>query len=273
MADRPKLEIWSREFPAGAVIFEQGDPASRMYVIQSGRVRLERAAGGRRISLGQLGPGDFFGEMALLEGQPRSATAVVAEPARLLELDEKAFEELLREKPEVALRLLKKLSARLREATRQVQNFLAADAMGRAVEVLRALCGPPGADGWRPAPADLEVAELAARSGESPERARELWGRLERSGLVRAAGARRELAPAPLVAAFLRYLELKPRYDALAHGELGELASQGGEPVETLLSELFHARILPTKAESGAAALARGWNEFVELERRFGGPR
>ena len=66
---------------------------------------------------------------------------------------------------------------------------------------------------------------------------------------------------------------MKPRYDALANGELGEVAGQGGEPVEALLSELFHARILPGKAETGMAALARGWKEFVELERRFGRSR
>ncbi len=261
--------IYARDFAAGTVIFEEGDPGSRMYVILTGRVRVEKSIGGRALVLATLGPGDFFGEMALLEGQPRSASAVVLEPSRILELDEQAFAELVRGNGEVGLRLLQKLSARLREATRQIRNFLAADAMGRAVEVLRALSGPAGADGWRPVPDDLEVAELAARAGESPERARELWARLEGAGLVRASGARRELAPEPTVTDFLRYVEMKPRYEAIAHDELAEVSGLGEEHVEVILAELFHARVLPEGADSGLGGLARGWREFVDLERRF----
>ncbi|HSB19915.1 MAG TPA: Crp/Fnr family transcriptional regulator [Anaeromyxobacteraceae bacterium] len=269
--DRPPSSVFAREFPVGAVIFEEGDPGSRMYVIQGGRVLVVKSVGGRSLALASLGPGDFFGEMALLEGQPRSATAVVAEAARILELDEQAFADLLRGNGEVGLKLLRKLSARLRDATRRIRNFLAADAMGRAVEVLRALCGPAAGDGWRPAPDDLEVAELASRAGESPERARELWGTLERAGLVRHLGSRRELAPAETVSDFLRYLEMKPRYDAIAQAELAEVSGLGEEPVESILAELFHARLLPDGADSGLGALARGWHEFVDLERRFGG--
>jgi CRP-like cAMP-binding protein len=209
--------------------------------------------------------------MALLEGQLRSATAVVESQARILEIDEAAFADLVRRNGEIALRLLRRLSARLREANRQIRNFLSADAMGRAVEVLRALCGPAGRDGWRPAPEDLEVAAPASRSAESPERARELWGSLERAGLVRHLGTHRELAPAETVADFLRYLEMKPRYDAIAQAELAEVSGLGEEPVESILAELFHARLLPDGADSGIGALSRGWHEFVELERRFGG--
>jgi len=262
--------IYGREFPAGAVIFEEGDPGSRMYVIQSGRVRVEKSIGGRSVVLAMLGPGDFFGEMALLEGQPRSAGAVVAEAARILELDEEAFVDLLRSNAEVGLRLLRKFSARLRDANRQIRNFLAADGMGRAVEVLRALSGPPGVDGWRPMPRDLDPAELAARAGQSPERARDLWARLERAGLVRAPDGRRELAPAATLDDFLRFVEMKPRYDAIAQGELAEVSGMGDEHVETVLAELFHARLTPGGADTGLTALARGWREFVELERRFG---
>jgi CRP-like cAMP-binding protein len=269
MTDRKASAVYAREFPAGAVIFEEGDPGSRMYVIQTGRVRVVKQMGGRSLALAVLGPGDFFGEMALLEGQPRSASAVVAEPSRILELDEQAFADLVRGNGEVGLKLLRKLSARLRDATRKIRNFLAADAMGRAVEVLRALCGQAGADGWRPAPVDLEVAELAARAGESPERARELWAALERAGLVRSLGGRRELAPAERVTDFLRYLEMKPRYEAIAQGELAEVSGLGEERVESILAELFHARLLPDGADSGLGALARGWREFVDLERRF----
>lgn len=74
-------DIYGRDFPAGAVVFEEGDPGSRMYVIQSGEVRILKIVSGREIELARLTAGEAFGEMALLEGQPRSATAVVALPA------------------------------------------------------------------------------------------------------------------------------------------------------------------------------------------------
>jgi hypothetical protein len=76
-----------------------------------------------------------------------------------------------------------------------VENLLSEDGARRAVEALRALCGSPGPDGWRPFPEGLGLPELAARAGQPAERGPELWGRLAAAGLVRARGDLRELAP------------------------------------------------------------------------------
>ncbi len=171
-------EIYGRDFPAGAVVFEEGDPGSRMYVIQAGEVRIVKRVGAREITLAHLGPGEAFGEMALLEGQPRSATAVVEAPSRILEIDQAAFDDLVRRNGEIALRLLRRLSARLREANRQIRNFVSADAMGRAVEVLRALAGPADSDGFRTVPPEIRA-----------------HGHRHARGRV--AGRRRAVAPAP----------------------------------------------------------------------------
>ena len=164
-SERSAADIYGRDFPAGAVIFEEGDPGSRLYVIQSGRVRIVKRTGGRPVTLARLGAGEFFGEMALLDRLPRSAAAVVDEAARVLELDEAAFERLVAERGEVALRILRRLSRRLRESNRQIRDFLSADAECRAVALLRALAGaarrgrlpanPAGLDGprWRRGPA------------------------------------------------------------------------------------------------------------------------
>ena len=77
-------DIYGRDFPPGAVVFEEGDPGSRMYVIQSGDVRILKRVGAREIELARLGAGEAFGEMALLEGQPRSATAISLRPSSLI---------------------------------------------------------------------------------------------------------------------------------------------------------------------------------------------
>jgi CRP-like cAMP-binding protein len=259
-------EIYGRDFPAGSVVFEEGDPGSRMYVIQSGEVRIVKRVGARDITLARLGGGEAFGEMALLEGQPRSATAVVDETARILVIDEGAFADLVRRNGEIALRLLRRLSARLRETNRQIRNFLSADAMGRAVEVLRALSGPPDEGGFRPIPAEIGPEALAARAGAPG--GTDLWARLRRCRLVREVGGHAQLAPAEVVDSFLRYVDLRTRYEALAAGELAEAPDLEVERPDGIAAELLHARL---GADGG---VARGpaeaeFQDYLALRRRF----
>lgn len=260
-------EIYGRDFPAGAVVFEEGDPGSRMYVIQSGEVRIVKRVGTRDITLARLGAGEAFGEMALLERQPRSATAVVELSSRILEIDEAAFADLIRRNGEIALRLLRRLSARLREANRQIRNFLSADTMGRAVEVLRALSGPPGDDGFRPIPSEIGPEALALRAG-APRGDPALWLRLRRVRLVREVGGRAQLAPAEVVGSFLRYLDLRARFDAIAAGELSEVPDLEVEGPGGIAAELLQARLGP---EGGVARgdVPADFDDYLVLRRRF----
>jgi CRP-like cAMP-binding protein len=264
--DRSAAEIYGRDFPPGAVLFEEGDPGSRMYVIQAGHVRIEKQVGRRRVTLAVLGPGEAFGEMALLEGQPRSASAVVEEPARILEIDQAAFADLVKGNGEVALRLLRRLSARLREANRQIRNFLSADAMGRAVEALRALCGPPGEDGFRPIPAEVSPSRVTTTPAVQ---AAEVWRRLRAARLVREVGGRSELAPQEVVEAYLRYLELRGRFEALSAGALAEVAALGDDAGDAIAPELLGARLSAEGAE-GEVHDGPEWDEYQGLRQRFG---
>jgi len=260
-------EIYGRDFRAGAVVFEEGDPGSRMYVIQSGEVRIVKRVGAREITLARLGPGEAFGEMALLEAQPRSATAIVESPARILEIDEGAFGDLVRRNGEIALRLLRRLSARLREANRQIRNFLSADAMGRAVEVLRALCGPADDDGFRLIPREIGPEGLALRAG-APAGDPALWLRLRRARLVREVGQDAQLAPAEVVDSFLRYLDLRARYHAIAAGELSEAPDLEIEGADGIAAELLHARLGPDGGIAGGRGTAE-FDDYLALRRRF----
>jgi CRP/FNR family cyclic AMP-dependent transcriptional regulator len=267
--DLSAASLYGRDFPAGAVVFEEGDPGSRMYVILSGEVRIQKRIGPRNLTLALLGPGEAFGEMALLEDAPRSADAVVERAARILEIDEAAFEDLVRNNGEVALRLLRRLSARLRESNRQIRNFLSADDMSRAVEVLRALAGPPGEDGFRAVPPDVGPEKLEERIPPLREEPA-LWERLRRSRLVREVGGRAELAPAEVVDTYLRYVELRARYEALAAREAVEVGGMGGAgaagPDPT--AELLRARLRPQGGNHDAAEL-RDLADYLELAHRF----
>lgn len=261
-------EIYGREFPPGAVVFEEGDPGSRMYVIQSGEVRIVKRLGTRAITLARLGAGEAFGEMALLEGQPRSATAIVEQPSRILVIDEAAFADLVHRNGEIGLRLLRRLSARLREANRQIRNFLSADAVGRAVEVLRAHAGPPREDGFRPLPPELGPEALAMRAGAPA--GEPLWTRLRNARLLREVGGRAELAPSEVVESFLRYADLRARYHAITAGELSDVHDlRVLEGPDGIAAELLHARLAADGVVAAGANQPAEFDDYLALRRRF----
>ncbi len=100
---------------AQKVLFRAGDAGDAMYLIERGKVRISvQATDGRELTLTELGRGDFFGEMVLLDGQPRSANAAVAEESRLAVLSREHFLSFMRSNPNVALEMLTALANRLR---------------------------------------------------------------------------------------------------------------------------------------------------------------
>jgi CRP/FNR family cyclic AMP-dependent transcriptional regulator len=99
-----------REFKAGEVIFKLGDPAAEFFVIQSGKVDIRL---GNR-SLGILSDHDIFGEMALIDAEPRSATAIAATDVKLVPVGEKQFLFLVSQTPHFALNVMRVLAQRLR---------------------------------------------------------------------------------------------------------------------------------------------------------------
>src|SRR5438094_3700150 len=105
----------SLECKAGATLFRAGDQGDAMYLIERGKVRIcVRTTDGHEVTLTELQYGDFFGEMALLDGQHRSADAIVAEDARLAVLSREHFLSFMRSNPNVALEMLTALANRLR---------------------------------------------------------------------------------------------------------------------------------------------------------------
>jgi CRP-like cAMP-binding protein len=142
------LERFGKTFPAGTVLFSEGDDGEEMYVIQSGRVQLTRHVRGREAHLATLPPGEFFGEMAIVNNQPRSATATVLEDAHLLVIDARTFEAMVRGNSEIAMRFIKKMAGRVALANAQVEMLLLADLNHRLTHHLRYLAETQGvADG------------------------------------------------------------------------------------------------------------------------------
>jgi len=130
----PKLRVGGSEpskvaellekFAAGAVIFREGDLGSEMYIIQKGHVRISLQVGGKEREVAVLEKGDFFGEIAILNQSPaRSATAVAIDEVEALKLRTSDLDLLLRRKPDIAIRMMMKLSERLRETNRRFEEL------------------------------------------------------------------------------------------------------------------------------------------------------
>jgi CRP-like cAMP-binding protein len=123
-ASSSRLDELVQRFPAGSVIFKEGDLGSEMFIIQNGQVRISRVIGEQERELAVLEKGDFFGEMALLEELPeRSASVTAITDVEVLQLRSADFDNILRRKPEIAVRMMMKLSERLREANRRYDEL------------------------------------------------------------------------------------------------------------------------------------------------------
>lgn len=118
---RELLEV--QTFPEGRALFRAGEPGDAMYLIEEGSVRIHvRDEDGDDVTLAELSGGDFFGEMAILDGEPRSADATVTERARLAVLSHDDFHSLVRRDPEMAIQMLAAITARLRRTDEMLRR-------------------------------------------------------------------------------------------------------------------------------------------------------
>ena len=112
--------------PANHVIFEDNEPGDCLYIVKSGRLQVSKTlANGQEHTLAELGPGEMFGEMAILEHKPRSARVSTCTPVHLWVMSRQTFEMLITEHPIVMVQLLKTISSRLRERSHELEQTVA----------------------------------------------------------------------------------------------------------------------------------------------------
>lgn len=104
-------------YPQNTAIFHQGEEGNVMFVIVEGRLQVVKTTDGSEQVLAERGPGDFVGEMAVIESAPRLATLRTQSDVRVLAIDGDTFKEILRERPDVSFGVLRNISRRLREMT------------------------------------------------------------------------------------------------------------------------------------------------------------
>jgi CRP-like cAMP-binding protein len=177
----------ARSFPAGVRVFHEGDRSDACYLVRSGDLRVTREhPDGRAIALATLGPGDLFGELAMLDGQARSASVETLSDAELLALPAADVRRLLADHPEISVKLIAALTRRLRETNERVARQSFQTVPSRVAGVLTQLIAeesaPAGRQGITIRMTQADLAQLAGTSRESVSR---FLATLERAGVVR----------------------------------------------------------------------------------------
>jgi CRP/FNR family transcriptional regulator, cyclic AMP receptor protein len=171
------VRVRPRTAEAGSVIVSADEPGESLFVIARGKVKVVLyGETGREIILSILRAGDFFGEMSLLDRQPRSANVVAIEDADLLSLDHEAFQRHLVSHPSTALAILAEMSRRLRHADEVIGNLALLDVYARVARAVRELAqkqGEPVEGGLliRERPTQQEIAGMIGTSRETVSRA------------------------------------------------------------------------------------------------------
>jgi CRP/FNR family cyclic AMP-dependent transcriptional regulator len=123
--------------PKNRTIIKAGDPTDSLYIVIAGRIKVQMSDDeGKEVILAVLGPGDFVGEMGLLDGAPRAASVVTIEQSEFVSISKEDFNALLKDNFELAMVIIRGLVKRLREADRKIESLALLDVYGRVARVL-----------------------------------------------------------------------------------------------------------------------------------------
>jgi CRP/FNR family cyclic AMP-dependent transcriptional regulator len=174
---RLSLLLTEKHIPRETVIVSATDPGDALYIVAEGEVKVSLwSDNGREIILSTLGPGSFFGEMSLVDGEPRSANVACLTDALLLRLGRKEFLQALRAYPTIAINVMTEVCVRLRRADESIGNLALLDVYGRVARYLLERCeeeGDPAHEGHllRKIPTQQHIASRIGTSRETVSRA------------------------------------------------------------------------------------------------------
>jgi CRP/FNR family transcriptional regulator, cyclic AMP receptor protein len=179
-----------RRYAKDEVVYLRGDPGTAFYLIAQGRVKITLTSpDGKELILRRLAAGEFHGELALLDGHPRSADAIATEPTVLLVLQRDDFRQFLNDHHAVATKLLATITNYLRRNADLIQDATFLDVPARLARILLELAGARGDDELPPAgaviPDKMKQSELASLVGATRESINKSLGAFERQGLIK----------------------------------------------------------------------------------------
>ena len=180
--------VTRRSAPRGSVIMAEGDRVDYLYIVLAGRLKVMMGeADGKEVILGIIGPGEFFGEMGLIDDGPRSASVVAIEPCELLSVTKRDFKKCMAESFETAMSVMRVLVRRLRSADRKIGSLAMLDVYGRVARLL--LDMSEDVNGQRIVTKRLPKQDIAKMIGASREMVSLVMKDLEMSGYFEVRGS------------------------------------------------------------------------------------
>jgi CRP/FNR family transcriptional regulator, cyclic AMP receptor protein len=179
--------VTRKSAPRSTTIMAGGDPTDSLYIVLSGRLKVMMSdSEGKEVILSILGPGEFFGEMGLIDDEPRSATVITVEPCELLSIDQRDFKKCLAENFEMAQAVMRGLVKRLREADRKIGSLALLDVYGRVAHLLLDMA--ENVDGEKVVTKRLPKQDIAKMIGASREMVSRVMKDLQTSGYIEIRG-------------------------------------------------------------------------------------
>jgi CRP/FNR family transcriptional regulator, cyclic AMP receptor protein len=190
--DRLAAYAHTKSIAAGTTIFEKGDPGTCLFAVCSGTVKISNhSPDGKDAVFNLINVGEIFGEIALLDGQARTAEAVALSDCELMTIDRRDFVPLVKSEPELALKLIEVLCGRLRRTSEQVEDVIFLDLPARLAKTLLWLAkrAKPSAQGSKVTITQREIGQIIGMSRESTNKQLRMWEenkwvRLERGSVI-----------------------------------------------------------------------------------------
>ena len=180
--------VTRRSAPRGSAIMHEGDPTDSLYIVISGRLKVMMGeADGKEVILSIIGPGEFFGEMGLIDDSPRSASVIAIEPCELLSVTKRAFKKCLEENIALAMAVMRVVVRRLREADRKIGSLAMLDVYGRVARLLLDMAET--VNGEKIVTKRLPKQDIAKMIGASREMVSRVMKDLEMSGYFEVRGS------------------------------------------------------------------------------------
>ncbi len=179
--------VTRRSVTRGIMVLNAGDSTDSLFIVLSGRLKvLMSDSDGKEVILSILGPGEFFGEMGLIDDSPRSASVLAIEPCELLSISKRDFKACLAENFEMAMTVMKGLVRRLREADRKIGSLALLDVYGRVARLL--LDMSESVDGQKVVTKRLPKQDIAKMIGASREMVSRVMKDLQMGGYIEMRG-------------------------------------------------------------------------------------
>ncbi len=177
-----------KAFSRSSTIISAGDMTDSLYLVISGRLKVMMSDDeGREVILSIIGPGEFFGEMGLLDDSPRSASVIAIEPCELLSLSKRDFKQCLEQNFEMAMTLMRGLVKRLREADQKIGSLALMDVYGRVARLLLEMAET--VDGHKVVTKKLAKQDIAKMIGASREMVSRVMKDLQAGGAIEVRGS------------------------------------------------------------------------------------